>query len=125
VNVPAPAPPPIIQFLDLLELAQRPDDLSWQPLYDGVDVHRLYGDSLDGPSAVLLLFREAASIPFHCHDGYEHIFVLAGSQRDEFGLLPAGTLRIHPPGTSHHVTGEAGCVVLAIYEKPVRFERTA
>ena len=67
-------------------------------------------------------FRVEGRIPFHHHEGYEHILVLAGSQRDEHGVIPAGSLRIHAPGTSHRVTSDAGCLVLAIYEKPVRFE---
>lgn len=29
---------------------------------------------------------------------------------------------INPPGTRHSIVSEAGCVVLAIYEKPVKFE---
>jgi hypothetical protein len=29
---------------------------------------------------------------------------------------------INAPGTRHSVVGEAGCIVLAIYEKPVKFE---
>ena len=47
--------------------------------------------------------------------------MLAGSQRDEKGATGAGTLIINPPGSRHSVIGEAGCIVLAIYEKPVQF----
>ncbi len=60
-------------------------------------------------------------MPLHRHTGYEHIFVLTGSQRDENGTAPAGTLTVNPPGTQHSLVSEAGCIVLAIYEKPVRF----
>jgi hypothetical protein len=28
---------------------------------------------------------------------------------------------INPPGTRHKVSSDDGCIVLAIYEKPVRF----
>jgi anti-sigma factor ChrR (cupin superfamily) len=126
VNSPTSFPhapsPAILELPDLLRLAEHADDLSWEPFREGVEIHRLYGDGLTGPSAALMRFREQGNIPFHHHDGYEHILVLAGSQRDEHGTLPAGTLRIHPPGTSHRVVSEAGCLILAIYEKPVRFE---
>lgn len=121
----APAPPRILEFSNLLRLTEQADDLPWSPFRAGVEIYRLYGDGLTGPSAALLRFRESAQIPFHHHDGYEHILVLAGRQRDEHGVLEAGTLRIHPPGSSHQVDGEAGCLVLAIYEKPVRFEAPA
>ncbi len=116
------APPAVFELPDLWNLASRADELEWQPFRDGVEIHRLYGDGLTGPSAALMRFREKGNIPFHHHAGYEHILVLAGSQRDEHGTLLAGTLRIHPPGTSHRVVSEAGCVILAIYEKPVCFE---
>jgi len=115
------APPPILELKNLLRLADHADELPWRPFREGVEIHRLYGDGISGPSAALLRFLKAARIPFHHHDGYEHILVLAGRQVDEHGIVDTGTLRIHSPGTSHHVAGEAGCLVLAIYEKPVRF----
>ena len=46
---------------------------------------------------------------------------LRGSQRDANGAAEAGTLMINPPGTRHRIVSEAGCIVLAIYERPVRF----
>lgn len=44
-----------------------------------MEIHRIYGDSLTGPSAALMRFRNKGSILFHHHNGYEHIHVLAGS----------------------------------------------
>jgi AGZA family xanthine/uracil permease-like MFS transporter len=32
-----------------------------------------------------------------------------------------GTLMVNPPGSSPSVGGDEGCLVLAIYEKPVTF----
>jgi anti-sigma factor ChrR (cupin superfamily) len=55
------------------------------------------------------------------HVGYEHIFVLAGSQQDENGVYGSGSFVVNPPGTRHKVSSKSGCIVLAIYEKPVRF----
>jgi anti-sigma factor ChrR (cupin superfamily) len=43
------------------------------------------------------------------------------SQRDQNGIIGPGTLRIHTPGTYHSVVSEAGCIVLAVDEKPVKF----
>jgi len=74
-----------------------------------------------GPTAALLRFRKAGKVPLHEHPGYEHIIVLAGSQRDQNSAAAAGTLIVNPPGTSHSVVGEAGCIVLAIYGAPVQF----
>ena len=122
VTEPDHAPFEHLEIKDLFRIANDPGRIAWEPFRDGVEIHRLYGDGISGPTAALLHFRKESSVPLHVHEGYEHILVLAGSQRDEFGNIPAGTLRIHPPGTSHRVTSEAGCLILAIYEKPVRFE---
>ena len=35
--------------------------------------------------------------------------------------LSAGELLVHSPGTSHSIVSDTGCVVLAIWEKPVVF----
>ena len=119
---PDPLPPfPRIELTNLFEIAQRQDELPWQPFEDGVDIHRLYGDGHEGPTAALLRFRKAGKVRRHMHTGYEHILVLAGTQRDQNGAATAGTLMINPPGTEHSIVSEAGCIVLAIYEKPVRF----
>lgn len=119
---PDPAPTyPRIELRDLFNLAQRAEEIPWQPFKDGVEIHRLYGDGIEGPTAALLRFAEASKVPFHTHPGYEHILVLAGTQVDQNGEATAGTLTISPPGTSHSVVSYAGCIVLAIYNEPVQF----
>ena len=69
----------------------------------------------------MLRFRAGGRIPLHEHTGYEHIFMLSGSQVDENSEALAGSLIINPPGTSHSILSKSGCIVLAIYEKPVKF----
>ncbi len=58
-------------------------------------------------------FRKGARVPMHMHTERAHILVLSGSQRDQHGIIG--------PGTYHSVVSEAGCIVLAVYEKPVKF----
>ena len=115
----APASP--IKLDDLFNIATWQDKIAWEPFRDGVDIYHLYGNGIEGPSAALIRYRKGAAVPLHLHTGYEHILVLTGSQRDENGLAPKGTLTVNPPGTQHSLVSEAGCIVLAIYEKPVRF----
>ena len=110
-----------IELPDLMRIAEWQDKIEWKPFKPGVDIHRLYGDGTNGPTAALIRFREAGKVPLHFHAGYEHILVLSGAQRDQNSTLKAGTLMINPPGTAHSVVSEAGCIVLAIYEKPVKF----
>ena len=112
---------PFIELREVFNILQHEDDLPWTYFRDGVDIHRFYGDGLHGPSAALIRFRKEARVPMHLHTGWEHILVLAGTQHDQNGVIGPGTLRVHAPGTYHSVVSEAGCIVLAIYEKPVKF----
>lgn len=113
--------PPVMELGKLFEIARNQNDYPWEPFREGVDIFRIYGDGTSGPAAALLRYRETVPIPPHVHEGYEHILILCGSQEDADGTVEAGTLRVHPPGTVHVGTGHAGCILLAVYEKPVRF----
>jgi anti-sigma factor ChrR (cupin superfamily) len=111
-----------LELKNLFQIAENADAIAWRPFRDGAEIYRLYGDGVCGPTVALIRFRGEGKIPLHEHEGYEHIFVLSGSQRDQNSTATAGTLMINPPGTRHSVVSEAGCIVLAIYEKPVKFE---
>ena len=120
-----PDPAPAFERLELknlFQIGQNADSIPWQPFRDGVDIYRLYGDGVVGPTAALIRFRGEGRVPMHVHLGYEHILVLSGSQRDQNSTATAGTLMINAPGTRHSIVSESGCIVLAIYEKPVKFE---
>jgi len=104
---------------DLLNIAARQDELPWEPFRPGVDIYRLYKDGDTGAAAALLRYQPGASVPLHGHTGFEHIFVLSGSQTDQNGEHEVGTLVINPPSTNHSVMSQAGCIVLAIWEKPI------
>jgi len=96
-------------------------DLAWQRLRDGVEVAWLYQNGAHGPSAAYLRYQPGASVPLHWHAGYEHVVVLEGSQSDDNGRHGVGSLVINPPGSSHDVVSEEGCVVLIVWERPVVF----
>ncbi|MEI9898282.1 MAG: cupin domain-containing protein [Chthoniobacter sp.] len=117
-----PAPPfARLELSNLFNIAQWQHEIPWQPFKDGLEIYQIYGDSTSGPSAALIRFNKASKVPFHTHLGFEHILVLTGTQRDQNGVVVPGTLMVNPPGTTHSVVSEAGCIVLAIYEKPVEF----
>jgi hypothetical protein len=109
---------PII-FADLLAAARDPG-LAWEPFREGIEICRIY-DVPGGPSAAFLRYAPGASLARHEHRGFEHVFVLTGSQVDDSGRHEAGAMLVHPPGSSHAVTTSTGCVVLAVWEKPVAF----
>ena len=97
-------------------LAQLP----WQPFRDGVEICPLYRGA-QGMSSALLKYAPGAQVPTHRHAGYEQIFVLQGSQRDERGDYAAGSVVINAPDSMHSVTSPEGCIVLVVWELPVEF----
>jgi anti-sigma factor ChrR (cupin superfamily) len=111
----------VLTLKDLFQISEWQHTLAWTPFRDGIDIYRLYGDGMSGPSTALLRFHPGARVPLHEHTGYEHILVLTGSQVDENSRAAAGALIVNPPQTRHSVLSEAGCIVLAIYEKPIAF----
>lgn len=96
-------------------------ELQWQGFRDGVDILPLHGDPSQGCSSALLRYHPGAQIPRHLHVGTEFLFILRGSQRDERGEYQQGTFLINPADTTHEIKSESGCIVLAVWEKPVRF----
>jgi anti-sigma factor ChrR (cupin superfamily) len=96
--------------------------LNWESFRNGIEVARIYSTGADGPSAAFLRYQPGARLGRHRHRGYEHILILSGSQIDDNGKHLAGTLIVHPPGSSHGIKSIEGCIVLAIWEKPVEFE---
>jgi anti-sigma factor ChrR (cupin superfamily) len=106
-------------FADLFAAA-RDGPLAWEPFRQGIEICRLYEEP-GGASAAFLRYAPGARLQRHQHCGYEHIFVLSGSQTDEYGEHRVGALLINPPGSAHTVTTTRGCVVLAFWEKPVLF----
>ena len=114
-------PERVLKLKDRFQISGWQQKLKWQPFSEGVDIYRLYENGPDGPTAALLRFHPGGRVPLHEHTGYEHIFMLAGEQVDEVSKAETGALIINPPGTSHSIISENGCIVLAIYEKPVKF----
>ncbi|MGO8697571.1 MAG: cupin domain-containing protein [Limisphaerales bacterium] len=108
-------------FPNLSNLSDDQANLGWQPFYPGVEIRWLYQEANQGSAAALIRFQPGGIVPLHEHRGFEHIYVLSGSQSDGNGRLNAGSLMVHRPGTRHSIVSEEGCLVLAIYEKPAQF----
>lgn len=110
--------------LILAELLTRDfDDAShqWRPFRDGVDIIPLHSDDEKGCSSALLRYQPGAKVPLHRHSGFEYIFILRGSQTDGSGVYSSGSFIINKPGSHHQVSSDEGCVVLVIWESPIRF----
>jgi anti-sigma factor ChrR (cupin superfamily) len=108
---------------DLAAITRDPQRLPWLPFRPGVRIHRVYGTGQDGqPSSAFLLYEPGARVPRHTHTGFEHVFVLSGSQIDDNGEHGAGSFVVNTPGSKHDVVSPGGCLVLVVWESPIVFE---
>jgi anti-sigma factor ChrR (cupin superfamily) len=95
-------------------------DGEFLPFRPGIEIRVLFGTpGSGGPAAALLRYQPGAGVPAHEHPGHELICVLSGSQSDERGTHPAGTILVNAPGSHHTVTSADGCLVLVVWERPV------
>lgn len=102
------------------------ESLDWRPYGAdqrlGVEIVRLYDTrSIDphGAAAALLRYAPGARVARHLHTGYELIYVFRGELIDDAGIHPAGSLEVCPPGSTHALASETGCIFLVVWEKPV------
>lgn len=100
----------------------EPNGLEWRPFRQGVDIYPIQGDIRGGCSSALLRYQPGARVPAHFHTGHEYLLVLSGSQSDGSRLYRPGSLVVNFPGSTHAISSEEGCIVLLIWEKPVRFD---
>ncbi|HEY5743382.1 MAG TPA: hypothetical protein VIS99_12665, partial [Terrimicrobiaceae bacterium] len=56
---------PRLELKDLFRIAENEDAIPWQFFREGVEIYRLYGDGVSGPTAALIRYRAAGSIPMH------------------------------------------------------------
>jgi len=108
------------RIFDAVELTRLK---GWRAFREGIDILSLYGnpEAAGGVGAALLRYRPGARVPLHVHGGHEHIIVLDGAQYDAHGSYGPGTCVVSGPGSRHAVASENGCIVLAIWNQPVRF----
>ena len=93
-------------------------ELPFHPFRDGIEISEIVTGS---PAVALLRYQPGASVPRHLHTGLETIIVLEGTQSDERGDYPAGSVILNPQGTVHSVWSTDGCVVFIHWQLPVKF----
>jgi anti-sigma factor ChrR (cupin superfamily) len=99
--------------------------LDWQAFREGVEAVWLYRGGEGDPASALLRYQPGAGVPRHRHVGWEHIVILAGSQRDETATYRVGDIIANRPGSEHAVQSDDGCVALLVWEKPPQFVGSA
>ncbi len=90
-----------------------PSDIGWTEVMPGMRRKALWNDEANGRRADLVRFEPGAQIPLHRHLGDELIFVLEGSNADEWGEVLTGNVSYRPPGCVHTVTTRNGATLLA------------
>lgn len=93
-------------------------DAVYEPFREGVEISPILTGE---PAVALLRYAPGAGVPRHLHRGLETILVLEGSQSDERGTYPTGSLVLNPEGSVHSVWSEDGCVVLIQWNRQVEF----
>jgi anti-sigma factor ChrR (cupin superfamily) len=110
---------PSLNFAGLLAGGWR--DLAFEPFRDGIAIHWLLKGGPEAPSVAILKYQPGAGAPRHRHPGLETVIVLEGSQSDENGTYPAGTVVLNPIGSEHSIWTGEGCVVLIQWSLPIVF----
>jgi anti-sigma factor ChrR (cupin superfamily) len=95
--------------------------LPFEPFRKGIDIHWLMKGPPNGPSVALLKYEPGASAPRHMHPALETVIMLEGSQSDENGHYPVGSMVLNPAGTEHSIWTGEGCVVLIQWALPIIF----
>ncbi len=108
-----------VSFTGLAQAGWR--QLAFQSFRPGIDIHWLTLGEASEPSVAVLRYQPGARAPRHLHVGLETIVVLDGTQSDEYGDYPPGTVVLNPAGSEHSVWSEKGCVVLIQWDKPIKF----
>lgn len=97
------------------------NSLDFVPFREGIEIAKI----LEGePALAILRYQPGATVPAHRHPAPETVLVLEGSQTDDNGHYPTGTLIVNTTGSSHNVWSTDGCVVLVQWAKPIEFSGT-
>lgn len=104
----------------------RTREMDWRPLVEtGVKTNGIWVKALRFDEATrraptfLLRFDAGAAYPEHRHPAGEEAFVLEGEVRFGARNLRAGDYLYTPPGGTHSVYSETGCVLLFIVPEEV------
>ena len=89
-------------------------DLPWVDTRPGVRQKRIWEDKAGERRAILARFEAGATLPPHRQVGDELIFLIAGANADESGVVATGNMNYRPNGCVHTVKTENGATVLAV-----------
>ncbi len=93
------------------------NSLSWQKVENVCGVEVKFLGTANGQTMELFRFTPNTPFPYHVHEGPEFVFMVEGRARLSGQWLEPGWSSIGETGTvdSDFLSGEKGCVLLAVY----------
>lgn len=100
-------------------VARAGDVQDWEPSdADGFLMKTLFSDPSTGDRTLLMQYAPGAHAGAHSHEQVEHVYVLDGSFRDEYGTYHRGDYLMRVPGAVHSAQTDEGATVLLMYTRP-------
>ncbi len=90
-----------------------PSEMPWSDVAPGMRRKALWSDEATRRRVDLVRFDPGVKLPLHRHLGDELIFMLEGSNADEWSEVLPGNLNYRPNGCVHTVTSRNGATALA------------
>ena len=109
--------------LDLMHVKDHPDAYEWFDFRPNVKKLILAGDAETEHIAVLWYTVADGGVALHYHSQTESVYVIDGTQTDDKGSYPTGTVYFNPPGSGHAIRDSSGFFLLA-YASPPDFMKT-
>jgi anti-sigma factor ChrR (cupin superfamily) len=97
-------------------------NLPWTAVRPGIEQKILFEDRERGLCTALFRWAPGAELPEHEHVDIEQTYVLEGSLADHEGVCRAGDYVWRPAGSRHRAWSTDGCLLLAVFLKPNRFD---
>ena len=109
--------------LDLTHVKDNPDAYEWFDFRPNVKKLILAGAAETEHVAILWYTVADGGVALHYHSQTESVYVIEGTQTDDKGSYPTGTVYFNPPGSGHAIRDSSGFFLLA-YASPPDFMKT-
>lgn len=109
--------------LDLTHVKEHPDAYEWFDFRPNVKKLILAGAAETEHIAILWYTVADGGVALHYHSKTESVYVIDGTQTDDKGSYPTGTVYFNPPGSGHAIRDSSGFFLLA-YASPPDFMKT-
>ncbi|HKQ53739.1 MAG TPA: cupin domain-containing protein [Pyrinomonadaceae bacterium] len=101
-------------------LTVREDEGTWEKMFEGIFVKRLFVDKRRSTVTSLYKFAPGAQIPPHPHGGVEECYILEGDLEANGEVFGPGDYTCAPAGSFHPVVRTQGGAMVLIIEQASR-----